>query len=88
MPEHNDHRLKRAFDTKDEKRPPQAQKAPEGIKTEKPAPALKPGGGWRTRAAEVDQRVREAEDAERAQNNWNRRLKDSLRHGKGFNREA
>lgn len=88
MPENNERKLKPAFDAKDMKQGKEAPIVPEAIKKDKPAPALKPKGSWRARADDVDRRVKEKTEAEKAKNDWSKRLDKSLRYGRGFNRSA
>lgn len=43
---------------------------PERIRRHAPAPVLRPDGSWKARADEVDRRVREQQEAQRARNEW------------------
>ena len=61
---------------------------PERIQKHAPTPTLKPGGSWRARADQVDRQVREKQEVKKAKNGWDKRLKGSLRKGKGFNLKA
>lgn len=75
--------LKAAFENR-ERAHAQAPEVPERIKNHAPAPVLRPGGSWKARADAVDQRVREAHDAEKAKNEWAARLRPGHRRGKGM----
>lgn len=57
---------------------------PERIKNHAPAPVLRPDGSWRARADAVDQRVREAQDAAKAKNEWAARIKTQHKQSLGM----
>lgn len=66
------------------------KEVPEEIRQHAPHPELRPRGSWKARADTVDRQVREARAAAQAeaaqapeQNEWAKRLKQSLRESKG-----
>lgn len=65
--------LDAAFGGREIRKTQEGVTVPERIRTDAPRPALRPGGDWATRAAAVDQAVREAQDAEKARNEWAQR---------------
>lgn len=71
--------LAAAFEGREVK--PAPEQVPERIRKDAPKPELKPGGGWAERAARVDQAVREAQDAQKAKNEWAQRINIRHRHG-------
>ena len=88
MPWHDQKDLKGAFEPVKKNDEPARAAVPESIAKHKPAPALRPGGSWRAQADHVDRSIKEQEEAQRTRNKWSKELNDSLRYGKGFNREA
>jgi len=76
--------VKKAFDAKDRPAAESAPDMPERIKNDAPKPVLRPGGSWAARAAEVDQSVREQQDAEKAKNDWTSRIKRKSGRGMGM----
>ncbi len=59
-----------AFAGKTVKQDTETAAVPERIRRHAPAPVLRPDGGWKARADEVDRRVREQQEAQRARNEW------------------
>jgi hypothetical protein len=57
---------------------------PERIKADAPKQTLRPSGSWKARADAVDQRVREAQDAAKAKNEWAARIKTGRKRGMGM----
>ena len=88
MSDHEDKTLKAAFEKKERAADCDQARVPEAIKRHNAAPALRPGGSWRALADQSDRKAREQEQANRSKNNWSKKLNNSLRYGKGFNREA
>jgi hypothetical protein len=62
--------LKAAFDKRDAAEQAPIGDVPERIKKHAPTPVLRPDGSMRRAADAVDQRVREAEDAAKAEREW------------------
>jgi hypothetical protein len=75
--------LKAAFEGREAKTQPETGEVPERIKNHTPRPALRPTGSWKARADAVDQRVREAQDAAKARQEWASRVK--VRHKESMN---
>jgi hypothetical protein len=57
---------------------------PERIRQHAPKPVLRPGGSWAALADAVDQRVREAQDAAKAEAEWAARIRSGRRRGRGM----
>jgi hypothetical protein len=57
---------------------------PERIRQHAPKPVHRPGGSWAGLADAVDQRVREAHDAAKAQAEWAARIRTGRRRGRGM----
>ena len=76
--------LKAAFEGREVKAQPQVGEVPERIRNHAPEPVLRPGGSWSRQADAVDQRVREAQDAAKAENEWAARIKATQRHDTGM----
>lgn len=66
----SDVKLDDAFSGKTAKAEDRAAAVPERIRRHAPVPALRPDGGWKARANEVDRRVREQQEAQKARNEW------------------
>lgn len=69
----SDVKLDDAFSGKTAKSEGKAAAVPERIRRHAPVPALRPDGGWKARADEVDRRVREQQEAQKARNEWTAR---------------
>lgn len=67
--------VRQVFKTADSKTEQAVPEVPEHIKKHAPKPVLRPGGSWAADADAVDQRVREQQDAAKAQNKWNAGVK-------------
>lgn len=82
--------LEAAFAGREQKAEAQTVEVPERIKNHAPKPALRPSGSWAAGADAVDQRVREAQDAAKARNEWAARIRTGKRRGMGmaFRRSA
>jgi hypothetical protein len=74
--------LKAAFKGRETNPATGAGDIPERIKNHAPAPALRPGGGWKARADAIDRRVREGQDAAKARREWAGRIR--ARHKPGM----
>jgi hypothetical protein len=74
--------LKAAFEGREAKQQPETGEVPERIRQHAPRPSLRPTGSWKARADAVDQRVREAQDAAKAKNEWANR--NTVRHKPGL----
>lgn len=65
-----DVKLNDAFAGKTAKQEAETAAVPERIRRHAPAPVLRPDGSWKARAEEVDRRVREQQEAQKARNEW------------------
>ena len=65
-----DVKLNDAFGGRTAQAEDKAADVPERIRRHAPVPALRPYGGWKARADEVDRRVREQQEAQKARNEW------------------
>lgn len=67
-----DVKLNDAFTGKTAAKPEAAIHAdvPERIRRHAPVPVLRPDGNWKARADEVDRRLREQKEAQKARNEW------------------
>ena len=78
--------LSRQFTAKNSDEQQKTVEVPERIKKHKPEPVLKPDGSWRARADALDRTIYEGNEAKKAKSDWAKRIDQSLRTGKGFNK--
>lgn len=75
--------VKSAFDSKDQTAAAKPAEMSERIRKDAPKPVLRPGGSWAARAAEIDQSVRENQDAQKAKQGWAARVQPKAKRGMG-----
>jgi hypothetical protein len=75
---------KAAFAGREAKADAAKGEVPERIRQHAAKPVLRPAGSWAALADAVDQRVREAQDAAKAQAEWASRIRNRRRRGRSM----